>query len=340
MENYYLKNYDRFVWLCWGVLYTTQLLQFMPQTSSLAEAMLFPVVLLAGCYPIATHLSTNLLHKAMLRKRMNVFIRQFIALSAVSGAICFSGSLLFYQLEQLDVFPPSDLLTVPNPLYFFPTLFVSGFLINIIFCGLRFYEENLKFQKQLNESQLYALKAQINPHFMFNVLNHLHYYVENGDKLASVLLLKYSDMLRYQLYSGKKETVPLEEEIRFLQNYIEIERMRWEDKVEVNSYWETENPQLDFLPLILITPVENAFKHVSHSQEQKGYVSVSLQQYAGMVRLEVENSKPKVPNITKPDSGLGLENLRKRLDIAYHGRYSLIINETDSTYNSLLTIKL
>lgn len=339
MENYYLKNYDRFVWLCWGILYLTQMLQFLPQTS-LAEALVFPVVLLAGCYPIATYLSKNLLHKAMLRKRMKTFIRQFIALSAVSGAVCFAWSLLFYQLEQMDVFRPSELLAVPNPLYYFPTLFTAGFLVNIIFCGLRFYEENLKFQKQLNESQLYALKAQINPHFMFNVLNHLHYYVENGDKLASVLLLKYSDMLRYQLYSGKKETVPLEEEIRFLQNYIEIERMRWEDKVEVKSNWETENPQLEFLPLILITPVENAFKHVSHSQEQKGYVSVSLRQNAGTIRLEVENSKPAVPNITKPDSGLGLENLRKRLDIAYHGRYSLSINETESTYNSLLTIKL
>ena len=339
MESYYLKNYDRFVWLCWGILYLTQMLQFLPQTS-LAEALVFPVVLLAGCYPIATYLSKNLLHKAMLRKRMKTFIRQFIALSAVSGAVCFAWSLLFYQMERMGVFQPSELLAVPNPLYYFPTLFVSGFLINIIFCGLRFYEENLKFQKQLNESQLYALKAQINPHFMFNVLNHLHYYVENGDKLASVLLLKYSDMLRYQLYSGKKETVPLEEEIRFLQNYIEIERMRWEDKVEVKSNWETENPQLDFLPLILITPVENAFKHVSHSQEQKGYVSVSLRQNAGTIRLEVENSKPAVPNITKPDSGLGLENLRKRLDIAYHGRYSLLINETESTYNSLLTIKV
>lgn len=339
MENYYLKNYDRFVWLCWGMLYLTQVLQFLPQ-ASLSESLVFPAVLLAGCYPIATYLSKKLLHKAMLQKRMKMFIRQFIALSAVSGAVCFAWSLLFYQLEQIGVFRPSDLLTVPNPLYYFPTLFVSGFLINILFCGLRFYEENLIFQKQLNESQLYALKAQINPHFMFNVLNHLHYYVESGNKMASVLLLKYSDMLRYQLYSGKKETVTLEEEIRFLQNYIEIERMRWEDKVEVECSWEMENPQLDFLPLILITPVENAFKHVSHSQEQKGYVRISLRQNTGTVRLEVENSKPAVPNITKPDSGLGLENLRKRLDIAYHGRYSLIINETDSTYNSLLTIKL
>lgn len=339
MENFYLKNYDRFVWGCWGMLYLMQVLQFLPQ-ASLPEALVFPAVLLAGCYPIATYLSKNLLHKAMLRKRMKTFIRQSIALSVVSGAVCFAWSLLFYQLEQMGVFRPSDLLTVPNPLYYFPTLFVSGFLINILFCGLRFYEENLKFQKQLNESQLYALKAQINPHFMFNVLNHLHYYVENGDRLASVLLLKYSDMLRYQLYSGKKETVPLEEEIRFLQNYIGIERMRWEDKVEVTSHWETENPQLAFLPLILITPVENAFKHVSHSRERKGYVRVSLRQNGGTLRLEVENSKPEVPNVPKPDSGLGLENLRKRLDIAYCGRYSFTVQETHSTYNSLLTIRL
>lgn len=339
MENVYLKNYDRFVWLCWGALYLTQVLQFLPQ-ASLPEALVFPAMLLGGCYPVATHLSKNLLHKAMLRKRLRMFVWQFVGLSALSGMVCFVLSLLFWQLEQLGMFRPSELLAIPNPIYYFPTLFTGGFLINIIFCGLRFYEENLKFQQQLNESQLYALKAQINPHFMFNVLHHIHYYVETRDGLASVLLLKYADVLRYQLYSGKKETVPLQEEIRFLQNYIGIEQIRWEDKIEVESRWETEQPQQGILPLLLITPVENAFKHVSHNREQKGYVRVGFHESGGMLRLEVENSKPLLPNIVRPDSGLGLENLKKRLDIAYYGRYSLSIDETDHVYYSLLTIRL
>lgn len=339
MENYNLKNYDRFVWLCWGGLYLTQVLQFIPQ-APLLEAIIFPVILLLCCYPIATYLSKTLLGRSMQQKRLAIFFWQFMALSALSGAICFACSLLFRYLEQINVFQPSELLRVSNPLYYFPMLFVAGFLVNIIFCGLRFYEENLKFQKQLNETQLYVLKSQINPHFMFNVLHHIHYYVETRNGLASVLLLKYADVLRYQLYSGKKETVPLLEEIEFLKNYIGIEQMRWEDKIEVKSCWETEQPQQDILPLVLITPVENAFKHVSYSQEQKGYVHVRFRQNSGILRLEVENSKPVVTRTIRADSGLGLENLKKRLDIAYYGRYSLSIHETDMVYHSLLIIRV
>lgn len=85
---------------------------------------------------------------------------------------------------------------------------------------------------------------------MFNVLNHIYYYVEKKDDLATTLLLKYTDVLRYQLYSGKKEYVCIEEEVGFLKKFIDIEKIRWEDKLDVNSSWTIQNLQTEFPPFI------------------------------------------------------------------------------------------
>ena len=158
------------------------------------------------------------------------------------------------------------------------------------------------------EFQLHSLQTQINPHFMFNVLNHIHYFVKQKDDMASVLLLNYSDILRYQLYSSKKETVSMKEEVLFLKKFVDIEKIRWEDKIEINCIWEIENPEKEISPLSLIPLIENAFKHVSRCSNRKGYINIVLRQKADMINLEVENSKSVNQMQKKTDSGLGLVN--------------------------------
>ncbi|MCD8167684.1 MAG: histidine kinase [Bacteroides sp.] len=226
MKNLQLPNYDRFIRICWGILYITLLFQFIPQTS-LVEAILYPALVLLSCYPLTTFLSSTLLVKAIHRKRLYTFALQFIGISLLCEFIYFIWSFLFYQIELMRIFPPSDLFMVDQPLYYMPVFITAGVLVNMIICAFRFFQENLKFQQQLYESGLHTLKTQINPHFMFNVLNHIHYYVETKDDLASVLLLKYSDVLRYQLYSTGNEWVTVGQEVQFLKDYIEIEKIRW-----------------------------------------------------------------------------------------------------------------
>lgn len=115
------------------------------------------------------------------------------------------------------------------------------------------------------------LKIQINPHFMFNVLNHIHVLMQKDVELASSLLLQYSDILRYQLYRAKEEQVGLWQEVEFLKNYIEVEKLRWRGKLEVTTRWEITDAACPLAPLLMITFIENAFKHVSRSDTEKGF---------------------------------------------------------------------
>ncbi|ULT23745.1 histidine kinase [Sphingobacterium sp. E70] len=152
----------------------------------------------------------------------------------------------------------------------------SSLLINGTACGIRFYQEHANIQQdhsqlQQNflESQLKILQDQVNPHFMFNVLNHIHILMKKNVDMADFLLLKFSDILRYQLYECNQSFVLLSRELQYLQNFITIEQMRWGDELEVDCNWSQSTEDLHIAPLMLICFVENAFKHVDRLPNQK-----------------------------------------------------------------------
>lgn len=209
---------------------------------------------------------------------------------------------------------------------------------SFILCCILLYNEYWDLQKTHLESQLQALHAQINPHFMFNVLNYIYVLMQKDTELASELLLKYSDTLRYQLYSGEKDFVKLEQEVTFLKNFIDVEKFRWEDKLDVTCNWRIENGNIEIPPLILIPFIENAFKHVSRSTEEKGYIYIDLEQRRRVVSLRIENSKSKNQTPKGKEEGIGLENVKKRLHIHYGERYALVINNMETTYITHLTL--
>lgn len=279
----------------------------------------------------------------MKQKNMPKFIIQFFAVSIIYSAVISIFLALFRYLEHIDIFPSSEFMgSLDNPGYEFLNAFLISLIINLSFCGLRFFEQNIRLQKELAESSHQILKAQINPHFMFNVLNHVNVLIRKEPDLASSLLVQYTNILRYQLYNGKKEVVSLKQEIEFLKDFIEIEKVRWKNNLEVKCSWEVEDDNTTLSPLLLITFVENAFKHVSRSKTEKGYVRVDLKQRNGKLTLFVENSKyADIPVIQKEEaSGIGLENIKKRLEILYPNRHDLQINATDTIYSTSLSIKL
>ena len=162
--------------------------------------------------------------------------------------------------------------------------------------------------------------------------------MQDNVPLASSLLEKYSDILRYQLYNGQKELISLEQEIEFLQNYIAIENIRWEDKLAVSTEWEVEDGSIEFPPLLLLTFIENAFKHASHTPTEKGQVQIRLKQNVHHILLEVGNTSS--PHLQRPGTGLGLANAIKRLDILFHKKYQLSVNQTDAYYQTSLSIEI
>ena len=210
--------------------------------------------------------------------------------------------------------------------------------MNISICGLQFYLENSKLKKTLLESQLQTLRQQITPHFMFNVLNHIHILMQSDVESASSLLIKYSEILRYQLYEGGKDVVSLERDIRFSEDYIAIEEIRWKDKLTVDYRKEIEDEMISIPALLFIPFIENAFKHVSKFGPEKSYVKIHFRQQDGMIRLLVENTRSLQHAQNEQSSGLGLKNIRERLHILYGDKFSLSIDETDMLYRVELEI--
>jgi len=341
MNINYLEKFDKFIILVWISIWFVLCVQFAMKASILEAGALSLVTVLAF-YPFSTYLSNVLLKKAIKKKAVFKFAIQFFLISLLMVGMILCIYILFIRLERIGIFPLSSLFENPQTdLYDALGAGAAVTLINFGFCGLRFFEENLRLHKELVETRLQILQAQINPHFMFNVLNHVNVLIKKEPDLASSLLVQYTGILRYQLYNGKKDQISIRQEVDFLKDFIDIEKIRWKNNLFVNCTWEIEDDETKITPLLFITFIENAFKHVSRSKTEKGYVNIHLKQHDGMIKLYIENSRfADEFNIKRKDqSGLGLENIRKRLDILYPERYSLEIDQADTVYSTSLEIR-
>lgn len=324
----------------WLLIAGTFWIQFLNMSTSICEAT-FLTICISGSYMLVNqYLCNHLLKKAIRTKQMKPFWILFIVLCIPTSTLVASYFVLFQYLEQTGIFPVSNIfIEGEENLLFNSILLLPGTLvINLAFCGLCFYSENLQLEKEKSQFLFQTLRQQITPHFMFNVLNHINILMQDNVPLASSLLEKYSDILRYQLYNGQKELISLEQEIEFLQNYIAIENIRWEDKLAVSTEWEVEDGNIGFPPLLLLTFIENAFKHASHTPTEKGQVQIRFKQNAHHILLEVGNTSS--PHLQRPGTGLGLANAIKRLDIQFHKKYQLSVNQTDTYYQTSLSIEI
>lgn len=277
----------------------------------------------------------------MRQKKMLLFVGQFFLVSVISAVFIPLILYGFLYLEESGFFPQSGLLLGRSP---FSIMYINALLValfvNFGFCGLRFHEENMKLHEILLDSQLQLLHQQINPHFMFNVLNHINILMLEDVNLASSLLIKYAKILRYQLNSEKNRKVNIAQEVQFLKDFIDIEKVRWGSELIINCSWKVEDNSKEFPPLLLITFIENAFKHVSRGVSEKAYVNISFEQLNNIICLEIENSKTTTQKVKDIVSGIGLENVKKRLDILYADDYKLTIKDSETTYYTKLVIKL
>lgn len=190
-------------------------------------------------------------------------------------------------------------------------------------------------QSQKMEAELSMLKAQINPHFFFNTLNNLYSLsVRNSDKAPDVIL-KLSDMMRYTIYEGEKERVSLEDEITYLNNYIDLHKIRYKKEVNIGFTQEIEEENT-VAPLLFITLLENAFKHGVESKADKAFVGLHLSSKKGTIVFSIENDLE--PSEIGNEKGIGLENLRRRLNLIYPKKHEFIITESDGIFKAELTI--
>jgi len=231
-----------------------------------------------------------------------------------------------------DVFGEKDAYVLFSLVFF--TL-MTLFFIRFIFNQLKMI---LTLKKEKNKTELMHLKSQVNPHFFFNTLNNLYGMVGQDPEKAQELILKLSDMMRYSIYDGQHDFVSIEEEIAYLKNYIELHKMRYHKTINVTFNTEIEDSNLKIMPLLFIILVENAFKHGVENLRKDPFVIIKLNSTAKSIQFEIENNFD--PSETSEDSGIGLSNLKRRLELAYQRKHTFSTTIEGNVFQAKLNIKL
>lgn len=198
--------------------------------------------------------------------------------------------------------------------------------------------EELKREKA--ESELKFLKTQINPHFLFNALNNIYAMTYIGDKSAHEKIATLSDMFRYVLYDCESDLIPLDKEVKYIRSYIEFQQLKTEKNQNITFLYNKENENCMIAPMLLIPFIENGFKHSGIEKDRSGFVSILLSQTKEKLIFTVKNSRSGVKMPTKPpkDKGIGIENVKNRLELLYSGRHSLDIRVDNHEYSIYLEL--
>lgn len=222
--------------------------------------------------------------------------------------------------------------------------FIGGLLLMGMNLGVKLYfktqedrEQREKLEKQDLERQLEYLRYQVNPHFFMNTLNNIHALVDINPERAKTTIVELSKMMRYILYEGDKKYIPVQREALFLNNYIELMRLRYSSRVSISLDMPEMMPDVMLPPLLLIIFVENAFKHgISYCNDS--FINISFRIEGGRLVFKCRNSKNQNKNGEK--GGLGLVNVRKRLDLLFAQSYRLDIADGADVYEVTLSLPL
>ena len=227
--------------------------------------------------------------------------------------------------------------------YYLSAIFIGCFFM-FLSTALKFMVDwfvNEKVRTNLENEKLSAelafLKSQINPHFLFNTLNNIYSLAYQQSDKTPAAILKLSEIMRYMLYESNEDMVDLSKEIRYLENYIELQRLRFKNQAYISLHISGEAHNQKIMPLVLISFVENAFKHgVATDEDHPIDISINIQQ--DKLIFKVSN---RVNKLNKDETGgIGLLNVRKRLELFYHKHYNLQIDNHSDQYTSELSLDL
>ena len=211
--------------------------------------------------------------------------------------------------------------------------------VKLYFMSQRDRERQKIIDQRNLEQQMEYLKYQVNPHFFMNTLNNIHALVDIDPERAKTTIVELSKMMRHILYEGSKKLIPLTREVEFLNLYVQLMRLRYTRKVHINVDVPPQLPELKLPPLMLIIFVENAFKH-GISYREESFIDIKLRVENKRLLFSCCNSKPTQVQRTNEKGGMGLQNVRQRLELLYDDDYTLDISDGEKTYEVKLDIPM
>lgn len=300
---------------------------------SLVPVMILSLVLIALFY----FNYFILIPKFLLVKKYLLYISTLV----LSIVIAFVLSGIFLNLSD---FNHSQLPGIhPVLIKIEPIFRANGFLLLVISIlssiALTINNHLRQIEKEKLSAQISSLKSQINPHFLFNTLNNIYATAIDSAPQTADMIDKLSAMMRYTMKETQKDFVPLEEEINYIDNFIELQRLRFDNMVKFDYTVEGEFTELQIAPMLLIPFVENAFKHGVNS-EQNSNIRIHIKVMGSEFHFMVANKKVSVQSGTIEHNGLGIENTRNRLRLIYPSKHLLTIQETGDDFIVSLHINL
>lgn len=225
-------------------------------------------------------------------------------------------------------------------------LFFNLFFVVSTAISIKFYKrwnekdfQEQKVQKEKVEAELQMLKTQINPHFLFNTLNSIYVLAMKQSELTANTVMKLSDILDYILYRIDTPKIAISNEIQIIESYIELEKIRFSNRVDLNFTIDLKSQGIQIPPMLIIPLIENAFKHGVAKSVEKSWIKISIQETDGALNILVANSKTQSKADDKT-GGIGLMNVKKRLNLIYEENYQLNIFEKQMQYTVSLTIPI
>lgn len=283
--------------------------------------------------------------RLLLRKKYLLFVIIFFITAVVT---IFLQRVMLFKVTMPYLYPDVD---VSYKFFRFNYLysFFNIWVMPAIFASVKLFEywyvnqkQNQELMKEKLESELKFLKSQIHPHFLFNTLNNLYALTLDKSDKAPEVVVKLSDLLSYMLYECNVPRVPLEKEINLLKDYLDLEKIRYQSELKIDFDVQGRINGKMIAPLLLIPFVENGFKHGLSKQIEKPWINIYMEIEDLSLTFRVENNKPGTGQAdeTGYTEGIGLKNVRRRLDLIYGENYKLDVENAGDIFSITLHIKL
>lgn len=297
-------------------------------------------------FPACRYTAYTLIPRYLYQRKIGLFICISLILSAANAILTFlvAGSV-YHIITGLPVF---------RSVYYVFTLFIEFLLVDLILITIacvikiiadRYYMEQqmLQIEKERVTTELNFLRSQVNPHFLFNVMNTIYFQIEKKNTDARLSVEKFSEMLRYQLYECTTDMIPIDKELHYIKNYVAIQTLRMEKDSDVNLMIDDGMENFTIAPLLILPIVENAFKHVSNFKEAgKNKIHLTVKRYdRNILLIEAINTYDQSTGQKHllESGGLGIQNLKRRLELLYPGKHELHSNKEEDSYQTILKLQ-
>jgi LytS/YehU family sensor histidine kinase len=290
--------------------------------------------------------SRVLVPKLLYRKRIGKFTGSMLLAAFLNTVLTyFLVGAIYYELSGKSIFQGTAVIQ-----FLFSFFFIINCIVIMVSSAIQIISDRFSIEQQLHEvesekvsTELAFLRAQINPHFLFNVLNTIYFQIHKDNSEARSSVEKLSEMLRYQLYECTTDRIDISRELAYIENYVNVQKLRMEAGTDLRINLPGDIGSFKIAPLLILPLVENAFKHVSNFKDpsqNKLHITILTEPESWFV-VNVVNTYNPAESIRQfeDSSGLGLKNLERRLSLLYPGKYSITRKRNEKTYETTLKIR-